>query len=232
MGPIRPIGIQMSSSSVTPFETILKLCRQAAPEPWYPAEFAASLGIDDGRFRGPLQELTVAGLIEPAKWHAERGQGYRLTREGAAIVDSPGLLEELRLSRTQDGGEDAPRPGGRGAAARAKLQSETRPYVTYAILAVNIGMLLLAASIALGGNWGQGGIRWFLIGGDPHARHITGAVSAADIDAGQWWRLLASIFVHRDFFHLLINMSTFVAFGRLAERLWGCWRYALIYLVS
>src|SRR5262249_6612735 len=155
---------------------------QAAPEPWYPAEFAASLGIDDGRFRGPLQDLTNAGFIEPARWHPERGQGYRLTREGAAVVDSPGLLEELRVSR---GGarrsDDEARQAGRSAAARASLSSTKRPYVTYAILAVNVGMLLLAASIALGGNLGQAGIQWFLIGGDAHARHVTGEASAADI---------------------------------------------------
>src|SRR5262245_9909110 len=232
MGPIRPIGIQMSSSSVTPFETILKLCRQAAPEPWYPAEFAASLGIDDGRFRGPLQELAVAGLIEPAKWHAERGQGYRLTREGAAIVDSPGLLEELRVGRGGARDDDDARPPRRASGARASLGNAGRPYVTYALLALNVGMLLLAASIALGGNWGQGGIRWFLIGGDAHARHVTGEASAADIDAGHWWRLIATIFVHRDFFHLLINMSTFFAVSRLAEQLWGGWRLLVIYVIS
>jgi rhomboid protease GluP len=218
----------MSSSNVTPFETILKLCQQAAPGAWYPAEFATSLGIDDGRFRGPLEELGMAGLIEPTAWHAERGQGYRLTRAGAEIVNSPGLLEELRAGRGRS--EESPRP--KSAARRPSQANAKRPWVTYAILAATIGVFLLGMSIANGGNWGQMNVRVFFIGGNAHARHVTGALSAADLDAGQWWRLLATIFVHRDLFHILINMSTFLGFARRAEDLWGCWRFALIYLIS
>src|SRR5580765_2845054 len=119
------MGSAMSNANVTPFETILKLCQQAAPEPWYPAEFAASLGIDDGRFRGPLQELTVAGLIEQAKWHPQRGEGYRLTREGANIVNSPGLLAELRSGRSGEVPEERPRP----QAPRRSLLAPGKPVV-------------------------------------------------------------------------------------------------------
>ena len=49
---------------------------------------------------------------------------------------------------------------------------------------------------------------------------------------GQWWRLLASIFLHIGIAHLLLNMWCLWNLGALAECLWGRTRFAALYLFA
>src|SRR5260221_4134214 len=86
----------MSSAGGPPFETILKLCQQAGREPWYPGEFAAALGIDPRKLKGPLDELRLAGLIDETEWQPGREHGYRLTRAGEKVLQTPRLMAQIR----------------------------------------------------------------------------------------------------------------------------------------
>ncbi len=228
----------MSSASAPPYDTILKLCSQAGEAPWYPGEFAQSMGIDKRKFDGPLDDLRLAGLIEQSDWQTGKGQGYRLTRDGQAVVASPKALALVRdgqlprFAPRQELAEpelDHDSPASHTNAVRADFQNSARPVVTYLILAANIGMFLIAMGLA---HNGKQSIKDFLTRGNAEARHLTGGLTGADILNGQWWRLLTTGFVHLDLFHLLINMSTFMSFGPRAEQMWGRWRFLLIYLVS
>lgn len=49
---------------------------------------------------------------------------------------------------------------------------------------------------------------------------------------GQWWRLFTAQFVHFGVLHLGMNMAALWDVGRLVERLYGRWRFALLYLAS
>jgi membrane associated rhomboid family serine protease len=49
--------------------------------------------------------------------------------------------------------------------------------------------------------------------------------------SGEWWRLLTSVFVHGNLFHIAINMWCLWSLGALCESLYGRWTYAAIYLI-
>ena len=224
-------------ANAAPYETILKLCAQADGQPWYPSEFAKSLGIDQRKLQGPIDDLIHAGLIEMTEWQSGREQGYRLTGEGKTIVDSPRELarlsgsEQSRSARQFDEPEtDRPAPPDRGNAVRASHGNAALPSITYLLLAANVGIFLIAMWLAVRGQ--RRGMQGFVMMGDAEARHQTGGLTAADLLHGDWWRLLTTIFVHRDIFHLLINLSTFMSFGPRAEQLWGRWRFLAIYLCA
>lgn len=49
---------------------------------------------------------------------------------------------------------------------------------------------------------------------------------------GEWWRLATALFLHFGAMHLTLNMVAFWDGGQLVERMYGHWRYLLIYLAS
>jgi rhomboid protease GluP len=49
---------------------------------------------------------------------------------------------------------------------------------------------------------------------------------------GQWWRLLASVFIHGGLLHIAFNMWCLWNLGRLAESVYGHWTFALVYLIT
>jgi rhomboid protease GluP len=48
----------------------------------------------------------------------------------------------------------------------------------------------------------------------------------------EWWRLFTAMFVHIGVIHILLNMYCLWNLGPLAERLFGPWRFLLLYLLS
>jgi rhomboid protease GluP len=59
-----------------------------------------------------------------------------------------------------------------------------------------------------------------------------GAKFNALIAAGEWWRLLAPIFLHIGLPHLLFNEYALWSFGREVEQLFGSPRFTAIYLLA
>jgi len=59
-----------------------------------------------------------------------------------------------------------------------------------------------------------------------------GAVVHGLVDAGQWWRLVACVFLHMGVLHLLLNVAALVVLGRLTEGLFGASRVIAIFAIA
>jgi len=59
-----------------------------------------------------------------------------------------------------------------------------------------------------------------------------GSAVPAEIAAGQWWRLLSSIFLHGGVVHLLLNGWSLYIFGPVIERIFGRTRMLVFFLVA
>ena len=93
------------------------------------------------------------------------------------------------------------------------------PPVT-ALLLVAIWAVFALESLQPGGSTNQDVLRTF------------GAVAADTLSSGQYWRLLATCFLHIGLFHIVSNSIALLWLGSLAERLYGPLRYLAIYLAA
>ncbi|RMH39456.1 MAG: rhomboid family intramembrane serine protease [Deltaproteobacteria bacterium] len=76
-------------------------------------------------------------------------------------------------------------------------------------------------------------VLWAVYGAtDSIAALVRTANLRAGVDAGQWWRIPTSVFVHVGLPHLLLNMYGLWALGRFVEHMFGSVRTAAIYAVA
>ena len=96
-----------------------------------------------------------------------------------------------------------------------------RTPLTHGLLVVNIFVFLAMLS--------QGAGLWHTTTG---VQLAWGANFGPATQDGQWWRLLTAQFVHFGVLHLAMNMAALWDVGRLVERLYGRWRFAVLYGAS
>ncbi len=185
---------------------------------------------------GPL--ATWASYETRALWRAVAALavGDRVAAEGelAAAAGDPRLrlaVEHLRARAAA--AEDQPVVASHGTAAvvvscERALDQERRfgegqvpaksQYVTYVLMAIN--MLVFLGEIAAGGST------------DPVTLVRLGAFSVDRVLAGQWWGVIAFLFLHFGFLHLALNLFALYQFGRYIEWSLGKARYLLVYFCS
>ena len=95
---------------------------------------------------------------------------------------------------------------------------KNRPYVTWVLLFLNIFMWLLMESH----------------GGSENMQVLMnfGANERLSLWQGEYWRLIASVFIHIGFFHLLGNCLFLYLCGPLLELTYGHEKFLLIYILS
>lgn len=59
-----------------------------------------------------------------------------------------------------------------------------------------------------------------------------GAKESSLIAMGEWWRLIAPIFLHNGLLHLGFNSMALYVFGPMMENTLGTWRFVLVYLTA
>jgi rhomboid protease GluP len=96
--------------------------------------------------------------------------------------------------------------------------------VTQAIFGINVAVFV-AMTLAVG----------VTVFGDPAWHELAlrlGANYGPLTVSGQWWRLLASVFIHGGLLHIAFNMWCLWNLGRLAESVYGHWTFAAVYLIT
>lgn len=102
-------------------------------------------------------------------------------------------------------------------------QSSSMP-VTQGIFGINVAVCVamsLAAGFSVLGDqeWLQVGIR-------------LGANYGPLTVSGQWWRLLAYMFIHGGLLHIAFNMWCLWYLGRLGEAVYGHWTFGAVYIIT
>lgn len=93
-----------------------------------------------------------------------------------------------------------------------------KPFFTYLLLIINMIMFFFLET-----NGGSEDIENLI--------HFGASYNPSIID-GQWWRIISSMFLHIGLFHLFMNMLALFYLGTTVERIYGAWRFLVIYFMA
>ncbi|CAM4382956.1 rhomboid family intramembrane serine protease [Nocardia ninae] len=105
--------------------------------------------------------------------------------------------------------------------AGAPVARASLPYVTYALIAINVAIYAITAVQAQS-----------LMANRASALFIDWMLYPPAVAGGEWWRVIGSGFLHYGPIHLLLNMFALYVIGRDGELVLGRLRYLAVYLVS
>jgi len=199
------------------------------------------MGIDRDSLDAPLNELRLAGLVRIAGWESGQGQCYVVTDAGRSILGDPQSLAHLKsgkalspiktpaaIQRTNQG-----TTWDRGEAVRSAFLANRPAPIVYA-LAVSQVLVFVAGIYVVLRQEGQL-TQYFANGtfGNPPRPPFTAAyLWLPAVEAGKWWQLLSTAFVHFGALHLLMNVYFLASLGPIVERMFGSGRFLVLYLLS
>ena len=111
-----------------------------------------------------------------------------------------------------------PPTGGEPVAAPQRVIDPFVPYVTYALIAINLLVFVLSASR---GGWGDT---------DSETLFDLGMLYAPAVWDGQIWRLVSAMFLHGGLMHIGFNMYVLYSIGPELERIYSAPRFLIVYL--
>jgi len=152
-------------------------------------------------------------------WHPDRQTNLQCTRCGRPAC--PECLTPASVGfHCRQCVADA-RGTQRVARTHAGSRVGEQPIVSYVLIAINLVVFAVTA-IQARSVMTMDTSEWFNEG-----LLIPGAVAGGD-----WWRMIASGFLHIGIIHLAVNMMSLYFIGPPLERFVGRWRFLAIYLVS
>ena len=93
-----------------------------------------------------------------------------------------------------------------------------RTWATWALIGINV--LIWVYSLTIGGQ---------LAGTPADKLLLWGGNAASEVQKGEWWRMLAAIFMHSGVMHVGMNMLGLYLAGTLVERIYGARLFLIIY---
>lgn len=99
-----------------------------------------------------------------------------------------------------------------------KVLSFGKPFFTYLLLIMNVILFIFLE----------------INGGSENIENLIqyGASFNPAIIDGEWWRIVSSMFLHIGMLHLFMNMLALFYLGTTAERIYGSWRFLVIYFLA
>ncbi|WP_067717867.1 rhomboid family intramembrane serine protease [Nocardia yamanashiensis] len=153
--------------------------------------------------------------------HPDRPTGLACTRCGRPACPeclTPAAVGQHCVECYQQGRNDV-RPV-RNAAGMAVGQQRPQPYVTWALIAINV--LVFAATA----------IQAKSVMDNQNSRLFFDWVLIPGLIEGEWWRALGAGFLHYGIIHLAVNMFALYVLGPYCEIALGRVRFLAVYLVS
>jgi membrane associated rhomboid family serine protease len=215
-------------------ETVLRLCGEAAPKPWFPSVYAKSEGVNRDEFDDPLAALRLAGLVRIADWEPGAGQGYVITENGRVLLESPRALARLRQTGSaapaadRDTDDIRGTPWERGETVREALIDLSLRPATIALMVAQV--VVFGVGFAFAQQRGISLKDYLERGISPTIGWL--GLSGTALAVGQWWRLITYCFVHGGAIHLILNLVGHRSFGPPVERMFGPWVFLAIWFVS
>jgi len=176
--------------------------------------------VDAGAVSGPLQRLSNSSSFAAAGFHTALPMGdvtlWQTNQLRAALGWEPQLADER--------GQEL------NAFVRDLRTGTATLWVTPTLVALNVAAFL--------GLWwidsrsGRSNLFSFESGLPPELLLQWGANYGPRTSAGEWWRLLTSVFLHGNLIHIGFNMWVLLSVGRLVERLLGNFAYLTTYLFA
>ncbi|PZR74591.1 MAG: hypothetical protein DLM73_07340 [Chthoniobacterales bacterium] len=185
-------------------ETKLRKLPRDLTEFWTGTAELAAGEISAGCARLEKLQATTSNQLLRAEI-AQRLEGANVIAAAPLAPSAAGLLSRLERN-------DRPAGGVFGAVAKPTT-------AVLIFIALNLAMFLL--EMAMGGST------------NPRTLHRLGALEPWAVRfAGEYWRLLTSLFLHYGPLHLLFNLYALFVIGPGLERIIGAIRFAICYLLS
>jgi membrane associated rhomboid family serine protease len=174
----------------------------------------------------------------PVAWMGWREVAGQLVRDGDLDGALAAYREADRRAPAQERGAIASRIAwllketGHDFAARRQFNRARGAYaahvpiVTYAIIAICAALFLIDTLLANGATLGGG-----LFRGGIGPLGESNLINRDAVAAGEWWRIFTSAFFHLGLIHLGFNMYVLYLYGPIAERVYGSFEFAVIYLL-
>ena len=175
--------------------------------------------VKTGQFQNPIDKtflkcLTVNLATQSVERHfnlPETDVGLtktitRLFTAGTSETTSYSELVELAYQKEQE--------------YQVTLRSK-EPLITYVFIGLNVIIWALLSLYSM-----KSGLSY------NHLLISFGAKDNFQILSGEYWRFLTPIFLHANLFHLFINCYSLYAVGNLVERIFGRFRFVIVYLIA
>jgi rhomboid protease GluP len=177
----------------------------ASARPFWLATAELAAGASESAKR--QLELLLPAADPPTRLAIERRLARPLTPAASLDASAARVIESAAL---EHGHEES-------FGAQPSLFSK-QARATQILIALNV--LMFAAEIYLGG------------GDNPEALYRLGALYPPAVRAGEWWRMVASLFLHFGALHLALNMLALWLLGPFVEFALGFRKILLVYLLA